>query len=332
MYILGIWDGHDSGAALIKDNQILFAVNEERLTRRKLEIRFPEHSIRACLDYAHLSPSDIKHIAVSSYDFSKTLARYFPGTKEEYYLIRRRKKSPGLLSTLKKRAKYRLTEFGPSSLTKQLSERSLKQTLNHMGFSNYDLDLVDHHQCHVASAAFCSNFENATVVTIDGIGDALSGTVSALKNKKLERIAEISGKHSLGIFFEHVTNLLNMRELEDEGKVMALANYAYPIPDHENQLLDFVHIDGMQVRCRYSTLRMYDELKKILWKYPSEQFSYMAQRTSGSENHRADKKRRGNDRPAECGAGRRGLLKHQSQHAYQDAARSQGLLCFPAHG
>ena len=115
MYILGIWDGHDSGAALIKDNQILFAVNEERLTRRKLEIRFPEHSIRACLDYAHLSPSDIKHIAVSSYDFSKTLARYFPGTKEDYYLIRRRKKSPGLLSTLKKRAKYRLTEFGPSS-------------------------------------------------------------------------------------------------------------------------------------------------------------------------------------------------------------------------
>ena len=148
-----------------------------------------------------------------------------------------------------------------------------------MGFSNYNLDLVDHHQCHVACAAFCSNFENATVVTIDGIGDALSGTVSALKNKKLERIAEISGKHSLGIFFEHVTNLLNMRELEDEGKVMALANYAYPIPDHENQLLDFLQIDGMQVRCRYSTLRMYDELKKILWKYPSEQFSYMAQRT-----------------------------------------------------
>ena len=278
MYILGIWDGHDSGAALIKDNQILFAVNEERLTRRKLEIRFPEHSIRACLAYAHLSPSDIQHIAVSSYDFSKTLARYFPGTKEEYYLIRRRKKSPGLLNTLKKRAKYRLTEFGPSIFTRQLSEMSLKGELNHMGFSGYTIDLVDHHQCHVASAAFCCNFENATVVTIDGIGDALSGTVSALKNKKLERIAEISGKHSLGIFFEHVTNLLNMRELEDEGKVMALANYAYPIADSENQLLEFLQIDGLQVRCKYSTLRMYDELKKVLWKYPSEQFSYMAQR------------------------------------------------------
>lgn len=279
MYILGIWDGHDSGAALIKDNQILVAINEERLTRRKLEIRFPESSIKACLEFAHLAPSDISNIAVSSYDFSKTLARYFPGTKEEYYLIRRRKKAPGLLSTLKKRAKYRLTEFGPSSLTKQLSTLILNSTLKKMGFSNYELNLVSHHQCHIAAAAFCSGFDNATVVTIDGIGDALSGTVSVLKDKKLACIAEISGKHSLGIFFEHVTNLLNMRELEDEGKVMALANYAYPIPDHENPLFDFIRIEGMQVRCRYSSLRMYDELKKILWRYPSEQFAYMAQRT-----------------------------------------------------
>ena len=46
MYILGIWDGHDSGAAIIKDDQILFAINEERLTRRKLEINFPEQSIK----------------------------------------------------------------------------------------------------------------------------------------------------------------------------------------------------------------------------------------------------------------------------------------------
>ncbi len=279
MYILGIWDGHDSGAALIKDDQILVAINEERLTRRKLEVRFPALAIKACLDYAHLAPSDIKYIAVSSYDFSKTLARVFPRTKEEYYLIRRRKKAPGLLSTLKKRAKYRLTEFGPNAFTRRVSSMVLNNTLRNMGFSNYELELVGHHQCHIAAAAFCCGFDSATVITIDGIGDALSGTISVLKDKKLRCIAEISGKHSLGIFFEHVTNLLNMRELEDEGKVMALANYAYPIADHENPLLDFVHIEGMQVRCRYSSLRMYDELKKILWKYPSEQFAYMAQRT-----------------------------------------------------
>ena len=278
MYILGIWDGHDSGAALIEDNRILFAINEERLTRRKLEIRFPENAIQACLDFAHLAPRDIKHIAVSTADFSKTLARIFPRTKEEYYLIRRRKKAPGFLSTVKKRAKYRLTEFGPSPLTKRLSEMVLKKTLDSAGFSDYRLCLIEHHLCHSASAAFCSGFDRALVLTVDGIGDALSGTVSTLHEGRLERIAELSGRHSLGIFFEHVTNLLNMRELEDEGKVMALANYAYPIPDQENPLLDLVHVEGLQVRCKYESLAMYDALKKILWKYPSEQFSYMAQR------------------------------------------------------
>ncbi|MCX5903795.1 MAG: hypothetical protein NTV89_10080 [Proteobacteria bacterium] len=278
MYILGIWDGHDSGAALIQDNLILVAINEERLTRRKLEIRFPEHAIRACLEYAHLAPRDIRHIAVSTADFSKTLARIFPRTKEEYYLIRRRKKAPGFLSTVKKRAKYRLTEFGPNPVMKRLSEMVLKKTLDSAGFSDYRLYLIDHHLCHAAAAAFCSGFDRALVLTVDGIGDALSGTVSTLDGGKLERKAELSGKHSLGIFFEHVTNLLNMRELEDEGKVMALANYAYPIPDQENPLLELVHIEGLQVRCKYESLAMYDALKIILWKYPSEQFSYMAQR------------------------------------------------------
>lgn len=279
MYILGIWDGHDSGAAIIEENQILVALNEERLTRRKLEIHFPEQSIKECLNYLNLTPADITQVAVSTYDFSKTLARIFPYTKEEYYLIRRRKKVPGKISNLKKRAKYKLTEYGPSHLTKRISEMCVRKSLNRLGFNNYQVHLVDHHLCHAAAAAFCSGFVDCLVITIDGIGDALSGTFSTFSQGKLSRNSVISGKHSLGIFFEHVTNLMNMRELEDEGKVMALANYAYPISDAENPLLDFIKVDGLKVECTYSTLKMYNELKKILWRYPSEQFAYMAQRT-----------------------------------------------------
>jgi carbamoyltransferase len=70
-----------------------------------------------------------------------------------------------------------------------------------------------------------------------------------------------------------------MRELEDEGKVMALANYALKIEDDKNPLLDFFTVDGLNVKAKYSSLRTYKELKKILWRYPSEQFAYMAQRT-----------------------------------------------------
>ncbi len=279
MYILGIWDGHDSGAAIIKGDQILVALNEERLTRRKLEINFPEESVRECLNYLKLAPSNIKQVAVSTCDFSKTLARVFPYTKEEYYLIRRRKKAPGRISNVKKRAKYKLTEYGASPLTKSISERCVRKSLNRLGFDNYQVHMVDHHLCHASSAAFCSGFKECLVVSIDGMGDALSGTFSTFSGGKLSRHSVISGKHSLGIFFEHVTNLMNMRELEDEGKVMALANYAYPIPDGENPLLDFIKVDGLEVRCAYSTLKMYDKLKKILWRYPSEQFAYMAQRT-----------------------------------------------------
>lgn len=278
-YIVGIWDGHDSGAAVIKDNRVLVALNEERLTRRKLEIRFPEKSINACLDYLNITAKDIDAVAVSTSDFSKTLARIYPRLKEDYYLTRRRKKNPGLLSNLRKRAKYKTTEIGYNGLTKYLSRKHIRASLIKLGFVNFKISLVDHHLCHAAATAFCSGFDECLVITIDGIGDALSGTVSTLEAGGLTRKAAISGKHSLGIFFEHVTNLLNMRELEDEGKVMALANYAYPIPDAENPLLDFVRVEGMAIKCTYSTLRMFDALKKVLWKYPSEQFAYMAQRT-----------------------------------------------------
>lgn len=278
-YILGIWDGHDSGAAIIQGHRVLVAINEERLTRRKLDIRFPDKSIKACLSYAQVTPEDIDAVAISTYDFSKTLARLFPYMKEEYYLIRRRKKSPNMLSTMKKRTKYLLTEIGYNVLTKKISEKCIRASLNRLGFSGHNIFLLDHHLCHAASAAFYSGLDPCLVITIDGIGDALSGTISTLEQGRLSRIAAISGKHSIGIFFEHVTNLLNMRELEDEGKVMALANYAYPIPDDKNPLLDFIRVEGINLKCSYGCLQMYHELKKILWRYPSEQFAYMAQRT-----------------------------------------------------
>jgi len=279
MKILGIWDGHDAGAALIEGNEILFAVNEERFSRRKLEIAFPVRSILACLEGCGTPVDEISHVSVSTWDFSKTLARVFPSLREEYYLLRRRKKGPGRASFLKKRFKYWLTEYPPTDLSKRISSRNVRNHLNRLGFCNFKLHLEDHHLCHAATAAFCSGFERALVITLDGLGDGLSGSVSLYDEGEVERIASLPARHSLGIFFEHVTNLMNMRELEDEGKVMALANYAYPVGDMENPLLDLIRVEGLAVRCRHSSLGMYEALKKILWRYPSEQFAYMAQRT-----------------------------------------------------
>ncbi len=277
-YTLGIWDGHDAGAALIKNGRPVFAVNEERLTRRKLDVGFPAHSIRACLAFEHLTPQDIARVAACTSDPAKTLTRLVPGLKEEYYLIRRRKKRPGRLDPLKKRFKYRFTELPPNRLTKALSRSHLRAALAREGLAHAALTLVDHHEAHAAAAAATSGFDRSLVLTLDGLGDGLSGSVWHHAQGHLTLRSAIRATASLGIFFEHVTNLMNMRELEDEGKVMALANYAYPVPDAENPLMGLIRTQGLTLHTPHSANRLHQELRALLWQYPSEQFAYMAQR------------------------------------------------------
>jgi len=276
--ILGIWDGHDSGAAIIQNGNILAVVNEERLSRNKLEIGFPNLSIASCLETAGISAQDISTVAISTTDFAKTLTRCFPTLRKEYYLLRRKKKLPGLFNRQKKMLKYEITRIPSNFITKSISNSILKKQLKKIGI-NAQIKWIEHHQAHAAATAMCSNFDSSTVITIDGIGDALSGSVNIWKNGNLNRISSISGKDSFGIFFEHITNLLNMRELEDEGKVMALANYAFPIPDYENPLLKMFSVDEISVKCAYGSAKLYRELGKVLYRYPSEQFAQMAQRT-----------------------------------------------------
>jgi carbamoyltransferase len=276
--VLGIWDGHDAGAALVEGEEILFAVNEERLTRRKLEVGFPRLSIEACLESAGLVPADIKTVAASTTDPAKTLTRFFPGLKEEYYLIRRRKKAPRSADPFKKAFKYRFTELPPNAVSTALSRSWLKGRLQEMGFAGVHLELVDHHAAHASSAASCSGFPEALILTLDGVGDGLSGSLWTWRNGALTLLKALPARTSLGIFFEHVTNLMNMRELEDEGKVMALANFAYPIPDRENPLMDVIGTKGLDIVSSYSSTEMFRTLKGILWRYPSEQFAFMAQR------------------------------------------------------
>jgi len=277
-FVLGIWDGHDAGASLLKGNRILFAINEERLSRRKLEVGFPRQSIEACLRYAGISPYAVKIIAASTTDPAKTLTRLLPGLKEEYYLIRRRKKVPETFDPLKKSFKYRFTECPPNFISGYLSRTYFNRQLKAMGFSDYRFDLVDHHAAHAMAAACCSGFAECLVITLDGVGDGLCGSIWEFRNHRMVLIKALPAKVSFGIFFEHVTNLMNMRELEDEGKVMALANYAYPIPDNENPLMKIIRTEGLDIISDFTSTDMFREMKKILWRYPSEQFAFMAQR------------------------------------------------------
>jgi len=279
MYILGVWDGHDCGAAIVKGNKILVAINEERISKKKLHVGMPVLSIKACLDYCNLKPSDIQVIATTTCDIAKTLTRVFPSMKDKYYLFRRRKADMPRFVDLKRNLKYRLTEFGSNFFTRKISEVFMRKELNKLGFSDYNLFFVDHHLSHAATAAYCSGMNKALVISIDGVGDGLSATVNIFKNKEIKRIKDISSRNSLGIFFEQVTNLLNFRELEDEGKVMAMADFSFEIPEKDNKLMHMYKADGLDIKSRYSVSKRYMLLKKALWGLPSVEFAYMAQKT-----------------------------------------------------
>jgi carbamoyltransferase len=276
--ILGIWDGHDSGAALLQDGELRFAVNEERLTRRKLEVCFPSRSIAACLAHARLEPHSIDVVAISTTDPAKTLGRLWPATKERYYAVRRRKSAPGSLAALTRAVKYRMTEWPPNSMSRALSRIALQRTLARHGFIPQRLRLVDHHEAHAAGAAWASGFDDCAVLTIDGLGDGASATISSYRGARLRRVAVSPARCSLGIFFEHVTGLLNMRELEDEGKVMALADYAAPVADGENPLLECVRVRDGVIETASAGHAQRRTLARVHWRFANEQFAFLAQR------------------------------------------------------
>ncbi len=280
MYILGIWDGHDSGAALLEDDKIVFAANEERYTKRKLEIKFPSSSIAAALSYAGIKPNDVEIVAFPTVEFAKTLSRVFPYQQEVYYRFRRRKMLKPRLEGFMHYVKYGMTSVGVLPLCTSISKAMVAQRLRSMGFADFKLYAVDHHESHAATAAFASGFNRALVVTLDGLGDGLCGSISTLSKGKLVRKESIPARDSLGIFYEQVTNIVGMRELEDELKVMAMACYSYPFKFEENKLKDFFTVEGTKIRAKYPPLRQYDVLSRMAWGMPREQFAYMAQQLS----------------------------------------------------
>ncbi|MBI2076289.1 MAG: hypothetical protein HYT72_03530 [Candidatus Aenigmarchaeota archaeon] len=278
MYILGIWDGHDAGAAIAEGGVIKVAINEERLSKRKLDVGFPRLSIQACLNYLGLKPTDINIVAASTSDFSKTLTRIFPSLKESYYLFRRRKIEKPRFVGLRRAFKYNTTTTGNlHGICKRISEYYLKKELKNLGLAG-KLYIVDHHLAHAAGACYASGFSKALCLTLDGVGDALSGSVNIFENGAIKRIAEIPARDSIGIFFEQVTTLLGFRELEDEGKVMCMADYSYPIEDEKNRMMDFFSVDGLKLKARFPATKMYSHINRIVWNHPREQVAYMAQR------------------------------------------------------
>jgi len=279
--VVGIWDGHDCGAALVVDGRVELALNEERLSGRKLDVGFPSRCLEAIVT---LTKGRRVAYAPCTSDPAKTLTRVCPWMKEDYYKLRRRLLPPGRFYQAKQGTKYFLTQLPTNAFFRNWASRHFSAAL---GVSREDVFLIDHHQAHAASAVFWPAWAGqALVVTLDGIGDGESGSVWQWDEARseLSKLLSIPGAASLGLFFEHVTQQLQMRPLEDEGKVMALATYAAEIPNEKNPFLGWFSLgrnaEGLPLlECRIRPTRMASEVAKVIWCTPREQVCRMAQQT-----------------------------------------------------
>ncbi|PLW79417.1 hypothetical protein C0585_07765 [Candidatus Woesearchaeota archaeon] len=278
MIVLGIWDGHDSGAALIIKGKIVAAANEERFTRRKTEIRFPTHSIRFCLEKAKLKPKDINQVAIPSSDFSNSITRLFPSIKEDYYFVRRKLKKGSKLSSMNRPLMNMLGRLRSNKLFKKIAIETTKKNLKRLGFSDdIEISIVDHHLAHAASAYFCSGYDKAICITMDGLGDGISTTINICKGNEIERIHESGTKDSLGLLFQDATQTLGFRILEDEGKVMALSDYSKT--DKKNPLISMYSINEGKTILNITMTKRWEKLQRLNKKFSKEDISFFIQET-----------------------------------------------------
>ena len=212
MYILGINAYHaGASACLLADGELVAAAEEERFRRIKYCAGFPTEAIRYCLAEAGIRADALDHVGISR-DPSANLHR------KVLFALRRRPSFDLIRDRLANAARVRdprtalLTALGPEG-------QGLRAEFHH----------VEHHRAHLASAFFVSPFQEAAVLSIDGMGDFVSTMWAVGRENCLDVLGSIHFPHSLGIFYTAVTQWLGFRSYGDEGKVMGLAPYGEPV-------------------------------------------------------------------------------------------------------
>ena len=210
---------HDSAAALIIDGRVVAAAQEERFTRKKADSRFPSNAIAYCLHEAGLRPDQLDYVAF----YEKPITK-FGRLLESYLSIA----PAGLRSWL---------EAIPTWLKQRLW---LEDTIRRqMGLPDaVPVLFPEHHESHAASAFFPSPFEEAAILTIDGVGEWSTTTIGHGRGSKLELLQELRFPHSLGLLYSAFTYYTGFKINSGEYKVMGLAPYGRPT--YVQQMLDHV--------------------------------------------------------------------------------------------
>jgi carbamoyltransferase len=219
---------HDSSACIARDGQVLFAVAEERLSRLKHDATFPVLSIRACLDFAGITESEVDFICQGwprpRFAFTHDLSSYATG------------KQP-----VDARALLNSTRYFASMWHQRGGENRYIQAF---GPTKGRFRFVDHHLAHAISTYAYSGFEDSAVLVLDGRGAWEATSLWRGRNGRLEHMWTIPWPNSLGLFYAQFTHYLGFTPYSDEWKVMGLAPYGEPGID----LSEFIVPDKMPYR------------------------------------------------------------------------------------
>lgn len=202
---------HDSAAALVQNGIVTAAVHEERFTRKKHDAAFPKNAIKYCLQYSGLELAELD--AIVFYD--KPLLK-FERLLETYYSFAPR----GLRSFI--------TAMPIWTKEKMFLKKILRDELNTIGdFNKKSTPLLfpEHHLSHAASAFYPSPYQEAAILTIDGVGEWATASIAHGKGKQISVLKELHFPHSLGLLYSAFTYFLGFRVNNGEYKLMGLAPY-----------------------------------------------------------------------------------------------------------
>ena len=216
--ILGIHDGHNAGAALLKNGSIVAAIQEERLNNEKNYSGTPILSISEVFNIAKISPSDVNLIAIAG------LIKTHAPLKERPFHVALYERYAWLFSS------HAMTSLLVNSLHKKRKMTELDLIFKDLFNGTKEIMFIEHHTAHAACAYYQRPWTDDTLVlTLDGAGDGLCSSVNLGRNNSLERIASTTSYNSPGnIFYSEITGYLGLKRWEHEYKVMGMAPYGLP--------------------------------------------------------------------------------------------------------
>ncbi len=244
-YIIGIsaWY-HDSAAALLADGKIIAAAQEERFTRKKQDADFPVNAVRYILSEAGIDPTSVSEVAFYEKPFIK-----FERLLETYHAF-----APKGLPSFAKAM--------PVWIKEKLFMRSmLKKELKALGLDHARLLFPEHHLSHAASAFYPSPFKESAILTIDGVGEWATSTISSGKDNKITMLKELNFPHSLGLLYSAFTYYCGFKVNSGEYKLMGLAPYGIPTAQQTQDFIAIIKENLVDIREDGSILLNMDYFK-----------------------------------------------------------------------